>query len=104
MVNKRNILTLCFLLTPLLSGCGQDAAAPGSEATSSTASQAAPAIPDGITLIEEFKGEPGSIAIPYTKYRLDNGLTVVLHEDHSCLLYTSPSPRDKRQSRMPSSA
>ena len=24
--------------------------------------------------------------------------------DGSCLLYTSPSPRDKRQSRMPSSA
>ena len=23
---------------------------------------------------------------------------------HPCLLYTSPSPRDKRQSRMPSSA
>ena len=23
---------------------------------------------------------------------------------YSCLLYTSPSPRDKRQSRMPSSA
>ena len=25
-------------------------------------------------------------------------------EDKTCLLYTSPSPRDKRQSRMPSSA
>ena len=25
-------------------------------------------------------------------------------EDMDCLLYTSPSPRDKRQSRMPSSA
>ena len=25
-------------------------------------------------------------------------------EVFSCLLYTSPSPRDKRQSRMPSSA
>ena len=25
-------------------------------------------------------------------------------EDGGCLLYTSPSPRDKRQSRMPSSA
>ena len=25
-------------------------------------------------------------------------------EDTGCLLYTSPSPRDKRQSRMPSSA
>ena len=31
----------------------------------------------------------------------------LLYEDtlsYSCLLYTSPSPRDKRQSRMPSSA
>ena len=26
------------------------------------------------------------------------------YEYYSCLLYTSPSPRDKRQSRMPSSA
>ena len=26
------------------------------------------------------------------------------HESWDCLLYTSPSPRDKRQSRMPSSA
>ena len=26
------------------------------------------------------------------------------NEVHICLLYTSPSPRDKRQSRMPSSA
>ena len=25
-------------------------------------------------------------------------------QTYSCLLYTSPSPRDKRQSRMPSSA
>ena len=25
-------------------------------------------------------------------------------QDNDCLLYTSPSPRDKRQSRMPSSA
>ena len=25
-------------------------------------------------------------------------------QDVTCLLYTSPSPRDKRQSRMPSSA
>ena len=28
----------------------------------------------------------------------------VFTNDISCLLYTSPSPRDKRQSRMPSSA
>ena len=33
----------------------------------------------------------------------DNDVTVTLI-DSTCLLYTSPSPRDKRQSRMPSSA
>ena len=30
--------------------------------------------------------------------------TLTIGADGSCLLYTSPSPRDKRQSRMPSSA
>ena len=33
-----------------------------------------------------------------TKYRVPEA------EAQACLLYTSPSPRDKRQSRMPSSA
>ena len=28
----------------------------------------------------------------------------IYHQFKGCLLYTSPSPRDKRQSRMPSSA
>ena len=28
----------------------------------------------------------------------------IIVDDIDCLLYTSPSPRDKRQSRMPSSA
>ena len=28
----------------------------------------------------------------------------IKHQEWFCLLYTSPSPRDKRQSRMPSSA
>ena len=34
----------------------------------------------------------------YDVYECNDGLYI------SCLLYTSPSPRDKRQSRMPSSA
>ena len=29
---------------------------------------------------------------------------IIIYGAGSCLLYTSPSPRDKRQSRMPSSA
>ena len=32
------------------------------------------------------------------------GNSLVGDDKYNCLLYTSPSPRDKRQSRMPSSA
>ena len=35
---------------------------------------------------------------------LKDSLSFSLAKTMSCLLYTSPSPRDKRQSRMPSSA
>ena len=33
-----------------------------------------------------------------------NLLLMISEMEGTCLLYTSPSPRDKRQSRMPSSA
>ena len=33
-----------------------------------------------------------------------SGITLNLGEDFYCLLYTSPSPRDRQKSRMPSSA
>ena len=39
-----------------------------------------------------------------TKKAQDLGIITAWDLAHSCLLYTSPSPRDKRQSRMPSSA
>jgi zinc protease len=42
-----------------------------------------PALPAGITLVDEFKGDDSGISIPYAKYQLANGLTVILHEDHS---------------------
>ena len=47
----------------------------------------------------------GMIATTYTfinRVATQNDLELLESED--CLLYTSPSPRDKRQSRMPSSA
>ena len=44
---------------------------------------AAPALPPGVTLVEEFNGADGEFAIPFSKYVLDNGLTVILHEDRS---------------------
>ena len=37
-------------------------------------------------------------------YNIHHPLLEVRQDINACLLYTSPSPRDKRQSRMPSSA
>ena len=42
-----------------------------------------------------------AIKIQPTKKNLLSRLVI---QKRACLLYTSPSPRDKRQSRMPSSA
>ena len=42
-----------------------------------------PGLPAGVTLIEAVDGEGDALVIPYRKFRLDNGLTVVLHEDQS---------------------
>ena len=39
-----------------------------------------------------------------SKRRKSKGKKVLSRKSYTCLLYTSPSPRDKRQSRMPSSA
>ncbi len=39
--------------------------------------------PSGYTLVETVAASGDEIVIPYSKYRLDNGLTVILHEDHS---------------------
>ena len=42
-----------------------------------------------------------NIAMLYDKGKINAALIIA---PKGCLLYTSPSPRDKRQSRMPSSA
>ena len=43
-------------------------------------------------------------AMQTTLDKLKQAAPVKKAQDAICLLYTSPSPRDKRQSRMPSSA
>ncbi len=40
-------------------------------------------LPAGVTLVETVSADDGDIVIPFKKYVLDNGLTVVLHEDRS---------------------
>ena len=38
----------------------------------------------GVTFVEALERQPGDeVVIPYRKFRLDNGLTVILHEDRS---------------------
>ena len=56
-------------------------------------------------LIEEFKEYPGyGVHTGVDKVSEKLGQPYDATRAISCLLYTSPSPRDKRQSRMPSSA
>ena len=53
----------------------------------------------------EFSFNPVAPKECFDFYRLRiDGKVINLSIDSTCLLYTSPSPRDKRQCRMPSSA
>ena len=52
--------------------------------------------------VEDFKTE--SLSIPNQKLILREKAMSLPEWDNSCLLYTSPSPRDVEESRMPSSA
>lgn len=40
-------------------------------------------LPAGVTLVESVTRKGDEVVIPYNKYKLDNGLTVVLHQDKS---------------------
>ena len=53
----------------------------------------------------EIDGRPAPLALDTEKSIIYVGRRDIPRvSSYSCLLYTSPSPRDKRQSRMPSSA
>ena len=59
---------------------------------------------NGIIHISHGKGEHiGRYSWLIDRLNTD-GYHVISIDHRGCLLYTSPSPRDKRQSRMPSSA
>ncbi|MGR5131187.1 M16 family metallopeptidase [Vibrio alfacsensis] len=47
------------------------------------ASNAPVSLPDGVTFVESSKAEEGKVKIPYQKYQLDNGLTVILAPEDS---------------------
>ena len=70
------IVIVSVVFAALASGCQ-------SKGTSETATAEA-TLPEGVTLVETVERKAGDVVtIPYKKYRLDNGLTVLLHEDDS---------------------
>ena len=59
--------------------------------------------------VEIIDTKPTEVENPYSGQKVTLQPTAIAVYDcikgaEACLLYTSPSPRDKRQSRMPSSA
>jgi zinc protease len=40
-------------------------------------------LPEGVKLIEKVEKAESGLSIPYEKYELDNGLQIIIHEDHS---------------------
>ena len=55
--------------------------------------------PFGLRPIAKLGSAPGGTT-GTTKYKISSGASALF----TCLLYTSPSPRDRQKSRMPSSA
>ncbi|MEP4149451.1 MAG: pitrilysin family protein [Halioglobus sp.] len=80
---KSIVLPLIFSgLLSAVAGCQQKTEPEPERRPEPVASLAA--LPDGITLLESVeRKDADQLVIPYKKYRLDNGLTVILHEDNS---------------------
>ncbi len=70
-------------LTAVLAGCQQNESEQSSAKEQTKPAAVENTLPEGITHIETVTQKGDEIVIPYQKYQLDNGLTVVIHEDHS---------------------
>lgn len=53
------------------------------EQTAPTTTMAEVTLPAGVNFVEQVTAEAGKTVIPYQKYTLSNGLTVILHKDAS---------------------
>lgn len=64
----KRILLLAVATTTILASCNQ-----GNKTK----------LPEGVKLIEKVEKAENGLTVPYEKYELDNGLKVIIHEDHS---------------------
>jgi len=75
---------LSLLVLALLGACHSlESSQSGSQQLSPQLSQQQQALPEGVVLLEDHSTPAVTPAIPYKKYRLANGLTVLVHEDNS---------------------
>lgn len=84
MLNRLKLYTFTLIACTLLVACNnkQEPETPAGETTDQGVSTQT-SLPDGVTLLEDYTATDDEFAITYSKYRLANGLTVILHEDHS---------------------
>ena len=78
MLLNRPILTVALLLLFTLAACSESPAPAEDTASTNNAVQT-----NGFTLVERVAPGSSELVIPYSKYELDNGLTVIIHEDMS---------------------
>ena len=69
---------IAALAIVVLTACSESSAP-----QSTVVSESSEAATSGYSLIERVDADSGEIVIPYSKYELDNGLTVIIHEDMS---------------------
>ncbi len=67
----------------LLIACGDSANVDNQNSVAGSVSSATNTLPAGVTLLERIEANSGELLIPYSKFQLENGLTVIIHEDHS---------------------
>ncbi|MDH4124922.1 MAG: insulinase family protein [Gammaproteobacteria bacterium] len=74
-----------FRIALTLVACAATACLAACEKTPHSAdTTAVDVLPESITLVESVsKSSSQDLTVPYRKYEMDNGLTVILHEDHS---------------------
>ena len=82
-MNLRFLSTLGLALMTTVSFAQQKPATKAPAAKASAAKTALMTTPFGTRLIEKVTKQPGQVMIPYEKYVLPNGLTLVVAEDHS---------------------
>jgi len=79
-LSRSLILTATCCL--LLSCGGSDNADNGASVETNTASDSN-ILPAGVSLLERVEANTDELLISYSKFQLENGLTIVIHEDHS---------------------